>query len=662
MVAPKFVYAKANGQTSVRAVFDRPMRLLGPDSDLDPTNPDVWTLSPSLPAIAKVLRTSLIEVELVFAEPAPLGVGYTAQVADTVQNATGESINPNFAQQTFDVTVADLSVSIISWVSPSILEVTFSAPIEPITFDSYNEVVAVQPTNGGRSAAVIGVQQSGAVLRVLLNAPGTSGASYSLELTRNLFVSQATGVILREGDQSQSFIGQGSHPYIVAASATQTLLQGTFSEALNFGTLDPAPGLPLFIGAYTASSGSLGRTVEAGTTPAAVSFPDAQLELGATVQWSVARSTRSVLSGSSFLQQASGVIGAGSETVAPGVTTLNKSSGAPYEVVFAGGIDTLPRTGRQLTTTLAFSFTPSAVSFPLVAFTLLNTQVSVVISKTPANTATIRIYRGANAIGEESAEFNPSAPFSLAITDATLDFGGFFSVSVNNVVLAGATSREILDPVLIDQNAGNTAVALTLGSPAAPTQVFSAAFSANINVSAFLTTGLRGNNSRDLLSFSSSQTAVTVAASPDYNGTPGFQNTGRAAFGVSATYLTDVDAVQVVVGLNEAAVIQSFTGSVSLLTGQQSVIDQVQFDQSTVLVEDKEVIVVFLHPKVWLGVQVGVTLDISGSEFSAVVPVVSSGHTPTTGQLTQQPASWYHQRFPQYPAGTSSYGPSVVVS
>jgi hypothetical protein len=165
-----------------------------------------------------------------------------------------------------------------------------------------------------------------------------------------------------------------------------------------------------------------------------------------------------------------------------------------------------------------------------------------------------------------------------------------------------------------------------------------------------------------LLSFSGSETTVVVAASPTPADSPGFQNTGKAAFGVHAEYMEAVDAIQVVVGLNQDTSIPEFTGTISLLTGQKDVIDQVQVDQSTVLVGDNEVIAVFLHPKSWSGIQVGVAFDIAGSTYSVIVPVLVVGQAPITGQLTQQPASWYHQRLPLYPASVSAYGPATVIS
>jgi hypothetical protein len=662
MVAPKFALASPIGQTSIRAVFDRPMRDLGPESLVDPVNPDLWTSGGGLPDVISAIRHSLVEFELVLAEPAPLGSAYTLTVAETVESTKGEVINPAFVTQTFDVVIPDLIVEAINWTAPNSFDLVFSAPIQELVYDKYSDILIVQPTNGGRQVTVTGLQQSGSLLRVTLSAAGTAGATYSVTLERDLFIAQGSNVVLRTGDENQEIWGQGNFGSIASASATQNTLQATFTEPLNFGHIDPKPGLPLFPGAYAVSSGSLGSVAQLGTTPATVTFPSAQFTAGDSVQWSLARTTRTVASGQSFLDVASSTVGSGSETVVPGVSTaLNKAAGIPYEVVFSGGMDSLTRTGRRFSTTLRFDFTPSATSYPLLALTFLNTQLSLVFSKTENNQATLRLYRGANPLGVESVPFNPTIPFALAVVDASSDVDGFVSVLLDGVVVAGASADEVLDPLLIDINGGVTAFAFTLGSPDSAAETFSAVFTAPISFSAFLTTGLRGQNSRDLVSFSGSQTTVVAAVTPTPSGSPGFQNTGKAAFGVYAEYMNEVDAIQVVVGLNQNASIPEFTGSVSLLTGQKDVIDQQQIDQSTVLVGEGEVIVVFLHPKLWSGVQVGVALDIAGATYSVIVPVASGGQPVITGQLTQQPANWYHQRLPQLPAAVSAYGPAVVI-
>ena len=663
MAAPKFALASPIGQTSIRAVFDRPMRDLGPESLVDPVNPDLWTSGGGLPDVISAIRHSLVEFELILAEPAPLGSAYTLTVAETVESTKGEVINPAFIAQTFDVVIPDLIVEAVNWTAPNSFDLVFSAPLQELVYDKYSDILIVQPTNGGRQFAVSGLQQSGAVLRVTLNVPGTAGAAYSVSLVRDLFTAQGSNVVLRNGDEEQTVFGQGQFGSIASASATSTSLQATFTEPLNYGTIDPQPKLPLFPGAYSVSTGSLGSTVQAGAAPSIVSFPSANFIAGDSVQWSIARTTRAIASGQSFLDVASSSMGNGSETVVPGVsTTLNKLAGVPYEVVFSGGMDSLTRTGRRFSTTMAFSFTPSATSYPLMALTFLNTQVSIVLSKTESNEATIRIYRGANPLGSESVPFNPTIPFTLAVVDASSDLDGFLAVAINGVVVSGAPASELLDRVLLDVNAGVTSFAVTLGAPTFAAEVFSVSFTSPISFSAFLTTGLRGQNSRDLVSFSGSETTVVASATPTPSGSPGFQNTGKAAFGVYAEYMEAVDAIQVVVGLNQNASIPEFTGSVSLLTGQQAVVDQQQIDQSTVLVGEGEIIVVFLHPKLWAGVQVGVVLDIAGSTYSVVVPVASSGQPVLTGQLTQQPANWYHQRLPAFPASVAAYGPAVVIA
>lgn len=659
MTAPKLIFASPIGQTAVLAVFDQPMREIAVDAPEDARNPANWTPGGGLPSIASVVRNSLFEFELQLASPAPLAAGYTITVSDTVESANAEAMDLTATTQTFSITVPDTTITTITWINQSQFDIVFSSALVPITYNQFSDVVSVQPIDGGRQVQIIGLDTSGAVFRVTLSTPGTAGGSYQVALTRELFVSQATGVVLKAGQEQQLVFGQGSQASIVSASATETSLQATFSEALNYGLLDPLPGLPLFLGAYNTDQGLLGSEVKLGLLPSILQFPQASLPT-ATINWSVARTRRAVIAGQSFTTQASSVVGSGTEAVGVGTTTLSKTAGSPYEVVFSGGVDSLVRTGRQLTTTMAIAFPPSVTSYPLVVFTLLNTQMSVVVSKTTNNLATVRIYRGSAPVGQESAAFDPSVPFSFSILDACNDNNGFVAVVIDGVVLAGAPAGLVLDSLLTNANAGVTALALTLGSPLSPTETFSVQFSSDLTVDAYLTTGLRGQDSRDLLSFNGSQTAIVVGAAPSPP-SPGFQNTGKAAFGVHAEYLSTVDAIQVVIGLNEKAQQTEFSGSVSMLTGQQDIIDQALIDNTTVLVGGNEVIVVFLHPKIWSGVQVGVALDIGSETYSVLVPVACLGAPPILGQMTQQPASWYHQRLPTLPAGANAYGPAFVI-
>lgn len=654
MVAPKLVYAKAIGQTSVKVVFDRPMREVE-GSDADPATASLWTSGNGLPDIADVLRHSLVEFELLLSEPADLGAGYSITVAGTVENTLGEKINPNFVTLTFDVISPDLAVTSVNWTSPTKFAIDFSLPLNDLSFESYGEVLVVQPTNGGRLVAVRGLEQDGSRLAVTLDVAGTAGAAYSVELVRSMFSSGTTA--LRSGEENLSLLGQGSPASVVSATSTTEETRVTLSEALNFGLIDPTPGLPLFAGAYAVSKGSLGSAVRAGVTPAEVRFPEARFVAGDEVQWSLARAERVVSVQEPFLDQASSAVGSGSETPGSGSTALVKQPGVPFEVVFSGGVDSMRRAGRRLSTQMAFTFTPSAQEYPLAVFTFLNTQVSVLIKKTEDNAATAAIYCGARKVGEDSAPFEPTVAFDFTILDATSDNGGFFAVMHNGNVIAGASATEALDSVLIDQNAGATSLALMLGSPSHQSEVFSLNFLQDVRVESFLTTGLRGQTSRDLVSFDDSLSSFVVDATASALRSPGFQNTGRAAFGVHAEYIEDADAVQVVVALNERASIPQFTGAISLLTGSGSIIDQVQIDESFVLVGETEIVAVFLHPASWLGLQVGVSLQIGASTLTAMAPVAVAGRAPITAQLTEQPASWG-----QAPVTGSSHGPLAVLS
>ncbi len=219
------------------------------------------------------------------------------------------------------------------------------------------------------------------------------------------------------------------------------------------------------------------------------------------------------------------------------------------------------------------------------------------------------------------------------------------------------------DALLANAAAGATAIAVVLGSPNTTSATFSVVFSEAITTTTFFSTGFLGQASYDLLSIAGSSATATVTSSATPLPTGGYANTGNPAFGVHAEYKEDVDAVQIIIGLNQDAIPQTFTGSATLLTGSSEPMDQILFDQSYVLVSDDPILcVVFLHPKTWAGLLVGVTIDIGGTSYMTEVPVASLGAVPITGQLTQQPARWYHPRLVQNTGstGSESFGPGAI--
>jgi hypothetical protein len=655
-MAPKLVFARQNGQTSVLVIFDQEMRELGASAPEDPQNPSLWTLSGGLPTVVSVTRLSAVEFELHLSAPMPLGAGYSVTVGLTTESMVGEKVDPSGISQTFDVVTPDFRLTTLSWNSKTELDLVFSEALTTIQFDAFHDVLFFEPKDlDARQTPVIGLTQSGSTMRVTLDAAGTAGARYTLRLNRQVFQALATSTTLKLGDEEQTVYGQGDQPTVVSFTATETAAEVTSSEVLG------EQGWPLFPGAYTISTGSLGPDVTS-TSPSVALFDSAQFTIGDTVEFSVARTKRQLTAGVSLASQATSVIGAGSESIGVNTTTLNKTSGDPYELVFSGGVDSIIKAGRALETTLAINFTPSSSVYPLLAFTFLNTQVSIVISKTADNLATLRLYRGHLPVTPESAPFDPSTPFNFDVIDATGDHDGYLAVAIDGSVLVGAPAGNLFDPVLFDASIGATAIAAVLGSPVAPTATFSVTFSQPIVTQTFLATGFLGVDSGDLLSFSESIAEATVAASPTAP-SGGFNNTGKPAFGVYAQYAEEVDAIQVVVGLNDDAVARSFTGTISLMTANEEVMDQVPFDRGYMLVGSAEVVSTFLHPKQWAGLLIGVTIEIDGNTYSVKVPLTIVGMPPISAQLTQQPASWYHPRLS--PAvdltGAGGFGPTASI-
>jgi len=647
------------------------MRELGPTAAEDPQNPANWTVGGGLPAVASVVRTSNVEFELILAEKAPLAAGYTITVASTVEAAdTGEKMDPGFlTPAAFAVTVPDLVVSSVSWLSASELNIVFSEPIAQIEYDAFHEVAQFRAEDlSAREPAVIGLDQTGASFRITLENPGTAGARYRVKLNREVFVADATNTTLLVGEEEQLVWGQGLAPTIVAFTAKEDEAEVTASEVL--GKYPDVSGWPLSHGLYATSVGSLGPStpLELGGTDAVLVAPGASFKglVGSATTFSLKKTTRTITVGDSWTAQATSILGAGNETVGVSSTTLNKTAGAPFEIVFSGGNDSLSRAGRQLSTTMAISFTPGATSFPLLVFTLLNTQASVVLEKTEDDLAVIKLYRGNQALLQESEPFDPSAPFTFDLIDATSDTNGWLAVKIDGLVMLGAKAQDILDKNIIGTNVGATAAAVVLGSPTATTEVFSVEFSDDLVIQTYLGTGFLGFDSKDLFSFagSSASTTVVAAASPPASG--GYEDTGKGAFGVHAEYKPTVggnaiDAIQVVIGLNEEAKPLQFTGSATLLTGDEQPMDQVLFDEGYVLVGGEEIIVVFLNPKLWAGALVSVALDIGGVSYSVTVPVTLLGEPIVSGLLSPQPSRWYHQRLSNAVEG-GDFGPATVIN
>lgn len=642
------------------------MRQIGLGNPADPITPTNWSVGGGLPAIASVIRTSDVEFELVLVSPAPLAAGYSVSVAATVESAAGETMDVGFlTSPAFDVTIADLTISAINWINNDEFDVIFSEPYANIVFDEYHEVVRFLAEDGGREPPVIGIQQAGATLKVNLEAAGTAGAKYRIALNREVFVSDATDVTLKSGEENQDAYGQGAFPSIADLTLLEDEAEVTSSEVL--GKFPSVSGWPLSHGLYGVSSGSLGpdTPLESGATDAVLRAPGASFTLGETVTFSIAKTVRTVDVLSSWVAQASSAVGDGSEAVGAGTVTLSKTAGVPFEVVFSGGTESVVRAGREVSTTLDISFTPGATTFKLASFTLLNTQVSVVIEKTATDLAVLRLFRGNFDLGYVSKTFDPTSAFRLGIIDATGDSDGFFAAIIDGEVLIGARASELLDNNLIQHAAGATAVALTLGDPTAPTETFDVEFSEDLIAQTYLAQGFLGRTSKDIFGFdqksSTASAVVGAGVSPPLSG--GYDGTGKASFGVHAEWIETNDAIQVVIGLNEDSQPSQFTGSVSLLTGDEQLMDQTLIDQSYVLVGGNEIFVVFLHPTCWAGALVGVSLDIGGTEYSALVPVIPIGDTTTVAELTQQPSKWYHPRL-QHTVGAANladFGPAAII-
>lgn len=637
MTSPKLVYAAAIGQSTVRVIFDTPMRELGAQDPRDAVNVANWGTGGGLPAVAAVARLSSVEFELGLVSPAPVAGGYSVTVALIVESGAGEAMDPGFVTYVFAVTTADLTLVSSTWPTPNSVAFTFSEPIA--TPSSTNALLVLNRQNtDARSATIDQYDIAGAVLTVTISNPLTAGAQYQAVLDRSRITALSSDAILLTS--TSTLWGQGDPPTLLSGTAVTDTLTLVSSDLLAHGASNS--GWPLVVGDYAVSNGTLGTSLAYGTTPATLKISNSRLPDGNSIVAEVVAKGRVVTAGASWLSGATATAGTGTETTGVGFTTIVKTPGAPFEVVYADPLDPAAPAGRRIKTQFSVAFTPSVLLYPFVTITLLNTQMSVVVMKRTTNDAVLQIYRGANLLAQ-SVAFNPTVVHDLEIRDATLDYAGFVAVYLDGVVVLGAASTEVLDSELIDSSVSNAALALTFGNPVSIAQGFSVIFSQDLVLDSYMGPGFRGEESRDLLDFDA-RTLVLLVSSGVVPANPGAFDTGRAAYGAIAEYIEASDAVQIAIALDPEAPVFGFTGSVSLLTASGLTMDQVLVDYTALLQPDREILVTFLHPKYWAGALVGIVLTFDGDDYSVQIPVLNRSAPKIYAHLSRQPVSWYHHR------------------
>jgi hypothetical protein len=289
-----------------------------------------------------------------------------------------------------------------------------------------------------------------------------------------------------------------------------------------------------------------------------------------------------------------------------------------------------------------------------MGITWLSTSVAVVIEGMPDGLCRVVLYRGNQRIANtESYPFDLDGFTTLSCVDATLDGDGYFGVLVDGQVVSGGSAEDLLGFQTEQQT--STAFAVVVGDPEDTARTFSVVFRENLEAQAFFTTGLRGRVSGDLVQFSGATFVVPAVVSPDF---PGFEDTGKGAFGVSAIYYQETDAVVVVLGLNSE--VGAFTGTVSLLTMDDHTMDMAIITSAYRIRGENELMVSFIRPKQWVGLTCGVQLLIGGVDYSVKIPVTPSTGVDTYGLLVRQPASWYYPRLPiADDLLTNTFGPSA---
>lgn len=651
MTPPVLSVALPRGSSAIRAIFDQPMHEIG---DLtDPATVGVWSLSgPGSPAVLRVDRLSNLEFEL-HTSPLTVGTSYTLTLAATVQSAAGMPLSAP-ASTTVVPSVYDMSVE---WFSLSPTQVRFEFTLvgsnAGLTLAAEETPFSIVPEVTFLPLPQFTWEAAGQYLTVTIPDGLTLGAGYRVEFNRDL-ITTTGGNVLLPAYAVQTVIGSGVTNPVALLPVSATADKVVFGSTEVLGTLvgTAEEGFAPHAGLYSSSLGDLGSEVQSPISVRA-EFPKAHLTAGSGTAG--VRKTKIVKAGgSSFLASFSGPV---TEVVSAGSTVLTKGAGSTAEVVFSGNGGSLTKAAREvsLTAVLSSSLGSGGGNRLLFGITLLNTQITVMFSD-EAGATRVSIYKGPLLVRKFKREVNVFGNVTIRIVDALAE-GGFLSVDVNTVMF-GMSAAEL--GVLPSMALANTDIALVMGDPTLTADVVSLAFTTSNALvrQSYLGLGFLGTESFEPLQFSASDVAITVssAASPG-----GFQNTGRPVFGVFAEYIgvagdQVVDAIQLLIGLNQDASIPAFVGEVVLLAQDDSPFDVVTFDESF-LSEDRELTVVFLHPKLCAGVSAGITVTIDGVAYTARV-AITEAMAPGNVFLVQQPANWWRPRVD--PEGIVKMGPSVV--
>lgn len=641
MTTPTLLVAVPRGQSIIRVIFSESMRVLDGQAS-DPTTASLWSIPGA--AVQSVTRNSDVEFEIRVSVPLTVG-NHTVTAAATIESAAGVSLGAA-ASMSFTVSASDLLLT-VTQPTLSTMALTFTkkgSVTVPTLVAPTVSPVTLQPMLDALEEVAFTWAVSGNQITLTFADGLPLGAPYAVVVDRDL-VRTTTGDVLLPEDATARWWGHGvvEPPSLVMVSATTDDVVIGCSDVLR-NLRSGTEGLPTAAGMYQITGGDLGTSVVQ-LSPVRVQFAGAHAEEGVQ-SVSLARVEHTTAGGTTLLSSFSGPL---TEVVNGSGTTVTKGMGPPGEMVFAGGTVSLSPAHREVRLRATLN-TSLLVDQALLAITLLSTQTSVLFSLV-GGAVMCSIYKEAKLV--RAAPMTTSLGLlDIVVTDTTAE-DGFFSVEFNGHVV-GATAAELGSSNL---TVGTTDIAILLGDPTLTTATVTLSVLAADSLvrRSYLSAGLLGGWTP--VPFAAAATG-TVAAGSTTSG--GFNNTGKAAFGVYAEYIADngdqvVDATQVVVVLTSLAAIPRFTATAVLMTPDGQPFDVVAFDESY-LSEDREVTLIFLHPKQARAIA-GVTLDIGGVEYSAQVPVTEV--TPTGNTImVLQPASWWRPRVD--PEGVVKMGPAVV--
>ncbi len=631
----KLLAAIADGRTTLRAVFDEPVRIGSTTELWSALRPSAWSWSGS----AQVLAVELIsptEVALTL-DAGDVNGMYSLAVDIGVQSSAGVAIVDGDDAVPVQLVEDDLECVAVTWPSPDVCRLEFSSAIEPLTVGA--------PTLASSSPYVLpsitAVAASGTFVDITLSAPGRLGADYEIVMPAS--VRTAAGSSLR--GSRIAVLGQGNRPAILSPGAAEHSVVTLYSSEAWHTALGGAIGVagwPLSPKAYklTQSLAPAKPTVSA-VHPSLTETVEIVGEglISAAAQASVRSVRKTIATDEPWPPQAASVIGAGSAAVVVGAQRITKTAGAPYELRFRWANADKARLPRQIESLVQLNSLPvDSNRYPMVAWTMRNSGVTVSLTKTETGELVVELW-SSGAVAARSAPLNEDLTDFLDVTivDDGLESSNLnalrrVSVQVEGVCVVSAAYRSLSGSDTFSvPSASNADFDITFGHPDHPSVTFQINFDL-LRVRS-LAAPLFGLRSGDLIDFDQLSTAVTIALTP---ATP-----SSSKFGVYAEYDKERDDVLALITLADLG--RRFaSGTVRLMHADDQVLDEIALTSEFARAQSgREISVCFHAPAAVTALKLDIEITVDdGNTYSGQVPVHAAGGDVIMASLGRQRQGW----------------------